>query len=350
MTRLKKDRVYDELRRRIETGEYVPQLRLPNELELARECGVSFITLRSALARLSEDGLIERLPGRGTFVRKLNSPEPKKLLMALSRLRPEKCPLENDFFNRELISGVLTQSYIAGFTVDIRSQSQIASGIEDALAGLYDAVIFDRPDSPECQALLGRLQEKGVPTVVTLRRNAGFPSVVLSSSDGMFRMVRYLFGIGHRHIALIDRDATPIDRERINAFQHELRIAGVANPQRHCILNKECSTAEKIAEGMKAFPFSAVILGCSRRKVFQEFITAFPHKNYSVIQWGVNGEPDSYSVFSEARPETGCEAVKLVQRMLAGKAVPEITEVTGELMIRTRCAAPVELLDAINSK
>jgi GntR family transcriptional regulator len=56
------------IRRAIEHGEF-PDGRLPPEGDLATRYQVSRMTLRAALGRLEEDGLIERHRARGTFVR-----------------------------------------------------------------------------------------------------------------------------------------------------------------------------------------------------------------------------------------------------------------------------------------
>lgn len=56
------------LRQAIETGRYRPGERLPTEGELQRLYGVSRITIRTAIQRLAEDGLVSTQRGRGTYV------------------------------------------------------------------------------------------------------------------------------------------------------------------------------------------------------------------------------------------------------------------------------------------
>lgn len=58
------------LRIRIEQGHYAADSRLPAELSLAAELGVSRPTLRTTLARLEAEGLITRRQGNGTYVNK----------------------------------------------------------------------------------------------------------------------------------------------------------------------------------------------------------------------------------------------------------------------------------------
>lgn len=57
------------LRARITAGEWPPGTAMPAEQALAAEHGVALGTLRRALDLLVEQGLVERLHGRGTFVR-----------------------------------------------------------------------------------------------------------------------------------------------------------------------------------------------------------------------------------------------------------------------------------------
>lgn len=65
MWRQIRDLVEHDVRR----GELVPGQRLPSEGKLAARFGVNRHTVRRALARLAEDGLIRTERGRGSFVR-----------------------------------------------------------------------------------------------------------------------------------------------------------------------------------------------------------------------------------------------------------------------------------------
>lgn len=60
----------DHLRTQIAANEFSPGERLPSEAELARQHDVALGTVRQAVAVLTEEGLVERRQGRGTFVAK----------------------------------------------------------------------------------------------------------------------------------------------------------------------------------------------------------------------------------------------------------------------------------------
>lgn len=76
------DRVADELRAAIQSGELEPGERLV-ERKLAERLGVSHIPVREALAKLAEERLVERQPRRGARVAALTGEE----LAEISSLR-----------------------------------------------------------------------------------------------------------------------------------------------------------------------------------------------------------------------------------------------------------------------
>lgn len=62
--------IADDLRYQITTGHIKPGTRLPSEAGLADRYKVSTVTLRSALAVLQGEGLVEKIHGKGNFARR----------------------------------------------------------------------------------------------------------------------------------------------------------------------------------------------------------------------------------------------------------------------------------------
>ncbi len=63
------DGIADELRKRVEAGEWSGARRLPTERDFAAEYGVARNTVRRAFDQLEADGLLMRRVGRGTYLR-----------------------------------------------------------------------------------------------------------------------------------------------------------------------------------------------------------------------------------------------------------------------------------------
>lgn len=74
------ERIEKQLRRRM--ADAVDGDPFPSEPRLAEEFGVSRMTVRAALAGLERDGLLERVPGRGSFVRKAAAARPVGTLLS----------------------------------------------------------------------------------------------------------------------------------------------------------------------------------------------------------------------------------------------------------------------------
>ncbi len=79
-------RVYRVVAEQIAQGELPPGAQLPSERSLCDQLHVSRTTVRRALAALSEDGLVESAPGRGTFVTGGPLIEPANGLLSFTEL------------------------------------------------------------------------------------------------------------------------------------------------------------------------------------------------------------------------------------------------------------------------
>src|SRR5579859_7482096 len=82
--------VIDELRRRMESGEYPPGSLLPSEHQLSEEFQIARPTVVRALRVLRQDGWIETQQGKGSFVRG------RPALAGLEMARPGEEALNRD--------------------------------------------------------------------------------------------------------------------------------------------------------------------------------------------------------------------------------------------------------------
>jgi DNA-binding FadR family transcriptional regulator len=80
--------ITENLRSRIQNGEWGAASSFPNERSLAEEFGVARGTIRNAFKVLEEEGLISRHVGRGTIVKEKASDDLLKILHTVSGASP----------------------------------------------------------------------------------------------------------------------------------------------------------------------------------------------------------------------------------------------------------------------
>lgn len=90
-------RVQEGLRARLLDGTYPPQSRLPSEHALCAQFQVSRITVRQALAALQNEGLVQKIQGRGTFACR---PRAAQNVSTLQGFAEAMAPLGHDVRNR----------------------------------------------------------------------------------------------------------------------------------------------------------------------------------------------------------------------------------------------------------
>ncbi len=354
MIKLKKDTVYQDVKLDILSGRYPVGAKLPKELDFAAERKVSFITMRSALKMLEAEGLIARIPSKGTFVIR-NTPEaPAKKVRHILLLQVDYNDLKEggNLFQRDLILGTLEQSYLDGCKITHGDFTGVEKLPERFAAGEFDGIIWDRPDE-ELAPLLEQLHRIGVPQITVNRVFDQIPSIGCNYPEGMRVAMRYLRSIGHRHIGLIDlQPKNEVFRERQNAFCEELRFDGIADPERYLLRLKgdRASDYLLIAELMREVPQITALLVSNvylydLNRYLEASGMAVPQR-LSVIQQGeieeFSRETESpFSIFTDPRRIIGSRALVTVLRQLDGNPIPARTElIVGELIIRKSCALP----------
>jgi DNA-binding GntR family transcriptional regulator len=78
-------RAYDEIRRRILDGEFLPSSPI-SEYQLAAELNFSRTPVREALKRLEEEGLVWSIPSKGTFITEMSAHDIMEIYQVRERL------------------------------------------------------------------------------------------------------------------------------------------------------------------------------------------------------------------------------------------------------------------------
>jgi GntR family transcriptional regulator, histidine utilization repressor len=80
------ERVKEHIRSHIVSGEWRPGDRIPSEMTLVRELGVSRMTINRALRELAEQGVLNRFSGVGTFIAE---EKPQSTLLMIAHIGDE---------------------------------------------------------------------------------------------------------------------------------------------------------------------------------------------------------------------------------------------------------------------
>jgi len=208
----KSQQLVDLLRTAIEEGRYKPGERVEPERELATRWGIARLTAAKALDALAREGLLERRPGRGTFVIDRSADDAGDT---------SHSPIERvGFCFLDVYEP--THPYFARLT---RALAECCAGSDSELAifTVQPGDLYYRRPRPVTRALLGgkvdgfllagrmkiedifALERSRVPFVWINHEVSGadVPAVLVDYAWSAFQAARRLLGLGHRRIALV---------------------------------------------------------------------------------------------------------------------------------------------------
>lgn len=221
------------IRRRVLDGTYAPHSQMPSESQMMEAFSVSRITIRQALGDLQKEGLIFKVPGKGSFVAK------PKAFQNLSRLQGFGEAMAPSGY--ETFSQVLSMRQVPASEVVAR-RLQLGQG--DAVYEIQRLRYLNREPISVDQsffplALGERLAQEDLPTrdiFVILENDFGLHLThadvqieAISADEFLARQLRIAEGSPLLRIErLTYADAQPVDFEflyyRGDAFQYRLRI------------------------------------------------------------------------------------------------------------------------------
>lgn len=228
---LKKDTIYNYLKKEIISGRLHSGKQLPRETELAKSLGVGKITLRDSLARLEDEGYIKRIHGKGTFVYPENAKsKATSTIMVLHGtdsgfeapwhyLVPEISHYASEkqfksFITTDAAMNIFSESDIHGF---VKTNNVI--GVAIAGNGFNGT-----------EPIISRMKAAGVPVVIAHGRltdteNTGFASICVEEKNAWEDAIAYLAGLGHRRIGIIGSSRSR-SQFRSNTFERNMELLG----------------------------------------------------------------------------------------------------------------------------
>jgi GntR family transcriptional regulator of arabinose operon len=201
-------------RERILDGRLSAGTRLPTDGELAARYQISRDGVRQVLALLANEGLIERVQGRGTFVSQLpsnGSPaaqlNQKQIGLVLNRtLRTQTV---RTHVNMNLLVGVeqaaKSHGYSVSFTYAEGDQEQQARDIARLRANHVSGLIIYPVGDTTHDASIQQLQADHIPVVLMDRYFPGLTIDYVGSDNvgGGYRATEHLLILGHRRIGFV---------------------------------------------------------------------------------------------------------------------------------------------------
>ena len=201
--------IYEQLLSDIQNGKYPPGSQLPTEKELAQAYGVSRITSKRALTQLAEEGLVDRIRGRGSFVH-VSEGESERATGGKRSRRIGFIAQDLGFaYGMELLVGVERESRRQGLSLLLRltggSQESEIAAIEEMLAHDPAGLIVFPVNGERYNPALLKLYLSGFPVVLVDRyfRGLHIASVGSDNEAAACQAVSHLIELGHRSIALL---------------------------------------------------------------------------------------------------------------------------------------------------
>lgn len=237
----KREKIRLQLRRDFEEGRCQVGDRLPTEAELVRRFGASRSTVREVLTSMAQEGLLERVRGRGTFITAL--PE-KRASKCIAVVVPELRTKEGAFST--IIQGVEEELNRQGYSLTLCQHDDnlekffgyVDRLVQQEIAGVILIPLAVKDVREVNRRAVQRLREAGLPFVLADStipgENGWFSRTGTNGYDGLRRVVQHLRALGHERIAFIGGVLRTTAAERMRGFLDEMHTQGLLPSEAHC--------------------------------------------------------------------------------------------------------------------
>ena len=216
-----------QLRSLIDSGRWAPGSRLPSENQLQRNLNISRSTVRQAFSDAQHEGLIKRIPGRGTFVAELARTGRQKSLIAfiISDFESER---EWELLNGAESAARVNDCHLVFYNTrhNCREEQRVLSQLVQQNIG--GALLWSCVPPASVELVY---DDASLPPVVMMDRDTpSLPTDFVTSDNrgGAALALRHLLALGHRRIVCLTHDVVgllPV-AERIQGYSDTLLAAG----------------------------------------------------------------------------------------------------------------------------
>jgi GntR family transcriptional regulator, arabinose operon transcriptional repressor len=261
------EKIISYLRQEIQNQNYKPGDKLPTEMELANQFGVSRITSKRALADLNAEGLIYRVRGSGSFVSGIGKNKEEFITgnqVDYSRIVPFILPF--DVSNGGIMNVVIGASRVMaekGYILSVHCCNDDINEEKEALQQFYEkkaAGIIHYPISDRKNLeIMNLLYLNNYPIVTIDKYYESLPisHVVSDNLTGAYEAANYLINLGHKKIAFVSdnriEDATSIRNryfgycKALNEYKISIdeRLVKTGIFEKNCNYDKVCEDVLK---------------------------------------------------------------------------------------------------------
>ncbi|MDA3961720.1 MAG: GntR family transcriptional regulator [Planctomycetota bacterium] len=217
--------VVAQLVAQIESGAFPAGAALPGEAEFAAQIGVSRPTLRRALAVLDERGLVERHPGKGTFVR--DPQQSRGLQRDRGGVRligiDTQIVSDSDDYYRLFLDGILAGLGDLPHRIVMLEGAQI---LAEDLDGIDALAVMGL--SLEAEPVLARLAHGGLPVVLFNRQpnDAALGYVAVDYRVEAEQGTQALIAAGHRRLCYVGKGRS-VKGARLAGYRAACAVQGI---------------------------------------------------------------------------------------------------------------------------
>ena len=212
------------LRRDIREGRYAPGELLGSEHALAKRESISRMTVRRASESLVQEGLLERRPGKGLYVRDAGRTT-RTVRVVAGNLQWEPALQASRGIQRVGVArGIETQLYDAHG--DVETDLAMLRGLPETSA---DGAIVVSLHSKAFNETIYDLKRRAFPFVLVDQKLADIdiPSVTADNYSGGCQAARHLLDHGHVRLGFVGDLVANTVRERLAGFRDAIADAGL---------------------------------------------------------------------------------------------------------------------------